>query len=49
MAIVKGADDDEMILAEMNMLAKDAGSWRIHLPYEAALHFNERPRIREAY
>ncbi len=47
--ITKDTDDEEMILAEMDMLAKDAGDWRTHLPYEAALHFNEQTRIREAY
>ncbi len=38
--------DDDVVLAEMEALANEAGDWRDHLPFEAALHFQEDPKVR---
>lgn len=37
--------DDEIILADMAALAAEAGDWRDHLPYEAAVAFHEDSTI----
>ena len=40
---------DDVVLAEMEALANEAGGWCDHLPFEAALHFQEDPKVREVY
>ncbi len=40
--------DDDAVLADMKALANEAGDWRDHLPFEAALHFQDDSKVREA-
>ena len=41
--------DAEKLLAEMNQIAKDAGDWREHIPYEAACTFTSNADIHRIY
>ena len=41
--------DMELLLKEMSQLAHEAGDWRGHLPYEAAVAFHEDSRYRAQY
>ena len=41
--------DAEKLLAEMNQIAKDAGDWREHIPYEAACTFTSNADIHSIY
>ena len=41
--------DNEATLAEMDQLAKEAGDWRDHLPYEKACNYDSDPDIQSLY
>jgi hypothetical protein len=41
--------DAEELLAEMGQIAKDAGNWRDHMPYEAACTFTANADIHRIY
>ena len=41
--------DVEELLAEMDQIAKDAGNWRGHIPYEAACTFTSNADIHGIY